>query len=870
MSLPTGTVTFLFTDMEGSTRLWRDDHGRMSRAQASHDALLRQVVARHGGVVFKTAGDSACAAFPTAAGAAAAAIEGQLGLASSADTTGIAVRMVLCTGEAEARDGDYFGLVLSRAARLVRAAHGGQILAAGTTALLLRDSLSPPATLRDLGRCRLKDLHDAEHVWQLVHPDLPSEFPPLAALDAVPNNLPLLLTSFIGRERELAQIQEMLRSGRMVTLTGAGGCGKTRLALQAAAHLAVSFPDGAWLVELAALSDGALLPAAAAAALGAAIPAGSDPASALLEWAAGRELLLLLDNCEHLLEDCASLAESLLRRCPRVRILATSREPLQIAGERRCRVPSLSLPDDPGDWRLLAESESGRLFQERARAASEGFAITPENAAAVASICRRLDGIPLAIELAASRIGMLTPQEVDKRLGDRFRLLRGGPRTVLPRQQTLHAAIEWSYDLLSEPERKLLARLSVFASGWTVEAAEVVCSDDVLDEHSILDLLERLCDKSLVVVDPGSQGGSRQRLLESIREYAAERLGEAGEVEALRQRHRDWFLRLAEQAAPRLQQPEQKLWLDRLDADHDNLRAAFAWSVEPEVRLRLCVALHRFWLVRGHYAEGRGRLEGTLARAGQASELHRARGHNALGILAWASADYAAAREEFSASLALFEEMGDRDQQARQRANLGIIAFSMGEFAEARENLTRSLAVFRELGDWGPAAMVTCNLGALEREAGSLAAARPLLEESAALFRSQGDKASLATAVHNLAGVALREGNPEGALEPLREALQLLRDLGDPRGLVLAVDTLGQALALQGRDQEAAEALIAAECLARRHGVPFSAPEADEHASVLAAIASRLGPADLAAVQDRAQALTLEQASRLAEASKRT
>jgi predicted ATPase/class 3 adenylate cyclase len=530
--LPVGTVTFLFTDIEGSSKLWEQYPDAMSAALAQHNALLRQVIEAHRGYIFKLWGDAVYAAFDRATDALNAAVEAQRELSrrSWGKLGSVRVRMALHTGAAEARDGDYFGPTLNRCARLLAAAHGGQILLSAATEELVRDALPPGVSLHSLGQHRLKDLQRPEHIFQVVHPDLPREFSSLRTLNAVPNNLPIQLTSFIGREREMREVKALLTQTRLLTLTGSGGCGKTRLALQVAADLLEDYPDGVWFIDLSVLTDPALVPGTVVATLGIHEEPGRPALTTLAEALKPRTLLLILDNCEHLVGACAQLAETLLQTCPNLRIVATSREALGIAGEVAWRVPSLSLPQPhelahPDSLARITQYEAIRLFIERAEAASSDFRVTPHNLRAIVQICQRLDGIPLAIELAAARVKALSVEQIASRLDDRFRLLTGGSRTALPRQQTLRAMMDWSYELLNERERTLFRRLSAFAGGFTLEAAEAVCADEQIPSYEIVDLLTNLVSKSLVVFRDEE---ARYKLLETVRQYARDKLLETG------------------------------------------------------------------------------------------------------------------------------------------------------------------------------------------------------------------------------------------------------------------------------------------------------------------------------------------------------
>ncbi|MFN8473690.1 MAG: adenylate/guanylate cyclase domain-containing protein [Anaerolineae bacterium] len=616
---PSGTVTFLFTDIEGSTQLWERFPQAMQTALARHDALLQQTIEGHSGYVFKTVGDAFCAAFTTASDGLHAALAAQRALSTEAwgDVGAIRVRMALHTGAAEERDADYFGPPVNRVARLLSAGAGGQVLLSGVTFELLKGMLPEGCTFRDLGDHHLKDLGQPEHVYQLLAADLPSDFPPIKTLDTFPNNLPVELTSFIGREREMAEVKSLLANARLLTLIGPGGTGKTRLSTQLAADLLTTFPDGAWLVELAPLADPALVLQTVAATFNLRERPGLALNDMLHGYLRHKRLLLLLDNCEHLVEACARLADTLLRVCPLLRVVASSREALGISGETIFRVPALSLPDaDGATTDALRCSEAAQLFVERAAAAQPRFALTDRNAGAVAQICRRLDGIPLALELAAARVRVLSAEQIAARLDDRFRLLTGGSRTALPRQQTLRALIDWSYDLLPDEERALLRRLSVFVGGWTLEAAEAVTGDP-----DTLDRLAQLVDKSLVQVDEDG-GDARYGLLETIRQYARDRLLEAGDAEEVRDAHLRYFLGLAEATSPGIAFPPLGIAsqdsLDRCEREKDNLRAAMEWAVEkdPEVSLRLATALASFWIVYGYRREAAPLMRTALGPPG--------------------------------------------------------------------------------------------------------------------------------------------------------------------------------------------------------------------------------------------------------------
>ena len=676
------------------------------------------------------------------------------------------VRLALHAGTAERRGGDYFGAALSRAARLLGAAWGGQtVVSEATAGLLGADGLPEGAFLRSLGRHRLKDLTQPQEIFHLAHPDLPDDFPPPRSLESFQHNLPGQLTSFVGREHEMGQARAGLTTSRLVTLTGTGGAGKSRLAVQVAADALDDFPDGAWLVELAPLSDPALVPQAVAGVLGLGEEAGRGLSQTLTDALRPKALLLVLDNCEHLVDACARLAESLLRSCPKLRILATSREALDIPGERTLPVSSLSLSAASlaATPASLAASGAVRLFVERAASARPGFRLDETNAGAIARICADLDGLPLALELAAARVKVLSPEQIAGRLDDRFRLLSGGSRTALPRQQTLRALIDWSYDLLPPPEQTLLRRLSVFSGGWSLDAAETVCAGGDVEDWEVLDLLSHLVAKSLVIVEPPEDGQVRYRMLQNLRRYGSERLAEAGEADALRGHHLAWHLAFAEDAAPRLTGPDQADWLNRLARDHDNLRAALDTARDApdgaESELRLAGALWRFWHVRGYLSEGRQRFASALARADEAPPAVRAQALGGAGILAWAQQDYREAESRCEASLALWLGMDNKPKAAAALNTLALVAEYQGDYGQARSRYEMSLEIFEEANDDRPGRRTAWqSLGRWPWRKGMSEKAIELFDRGLALHRSLGDDFGVANTLHNLGEIAYKQG----------------------------------------------------------------------------------------------------------------
>jgi predicted ATPase/class 3 adenylate cyclase len=899
--LPTGTVTFLFTDIEGSTRLWEQHPAAMREALARHDALLRGAIEAHGGHVFKTVGDAFYAAFGTASGAVAAALEAQRALqgeepgsreAGEPGSKGareqgdrgageqggasepvpsplpaLRVRMALHTGAGEERNGDYFGPPVNRVARLLSVANGGQILLSLATAALARDELPEGARLRASGELRLRDIEQAERVFQLLHPELPADFPALQSLETLPNNLPRQLTSFIGREREMSEVRRLLSGGdpgcSLLTLTGPGGCGKTRLALQVAADLLEQYPDGIWLVELALLSDPSLVPQAIASELEVREEAGRALTETLVDTLRPKTLLLLLDNCEHLLPECAQVAAALLRHCPRLRILATSREGLGVGGETTYLVPSLALPDPKRlpPVERLTQYEAVRLFIDRAVAAAPSFNVTNRNAPAVAQTCHRLDGIPLAIELAAARVKALPVEQIAERLDDRFQLLTGGSRTALPRQQTLRALIDWSYDLLVAEEQELFRRVSVFVGGFTLEAAEAVCADESsgfrghgsaervsalppstlnpqLSTGEVLDLLSGLVDRSLLMAQD-EDGRVRYQMLETLRQYAREKLATSGALETMQARHMAWYLQFAEEAERKLRGSEQAWWLERLETEHENLRAALGWrlgAVDGSA-LRLAAALWWFWHVRGHFAEGREWLAAALAgadvtlavrdwrsdaagpspgaRGGKSILGARAKALNGASVLARNQGDYQAARALSQESLAIKRELGDKQGIAASLNTLATLALSHGEYSAARPAYEESLAIERELGNRQGVTASLIGLANVAVEQGDYETARALHDESLVIKRELGDRRGIATSLAGLGTVAFCLGDAGAARAFHEESLAIRRQLGDRRGIAASLSQLGSVATAQG-DHETAAALLEESLTLRR------------------------------------------------------
>jgi predicted ATPase/DNA-binding NarL/FixJ family response regulator len=692
--------------------------------------------------------------------------------------------------------------------------------------------------------------------------------PHAAAGKALLGGLPVALTSFVGRGRELAEVERLLAGGtRLLTLTGPGGCGKTRLALEAASNVAGGFEDGAWWVGLASISDPDLVPRAVASALDIREVPGRSLIEVLVEHLKAKKTLLVLDNCEHLVEACAALAGALLPSCPKLRILATSREALGIAGESVWLVPSLSLPDDPQRLPPAEELvcyEAVRLFVERAEAVSSGFGLTEGNAAAVARVCRRLDGIPLAIELAAARAKVLSVEQIAGRLDDSFRLLTGGDRVALPRQRTLRATMDWSHDLLSEEERVLFRRLSAFAGGFALGTAEAVCSGDSLAEDDMLDLLSRLVDKSLVMAR--ERGGEmRYRLLETVRQYASGKLEEAGETEAVRRAHASFFLARAEEAEPKIEPKnntaDRRPWLERLEAEHDNLRAALRWALEssPQTGLRLANALYWLWYHRGYQGEARDWFEGALAAAPAARTAARAKALQCAGYLAWAQGDHPVARSRLEESVEIWRGLGGGSGLGHALWVLALEMLDRGEPDVARSLAGESVRIFRTVGDEPGVAHSLANLGAIVLNQGDHALATSLLEESVAISRKLGDDWMLSLPLRNLGVAAFQQGDHGRAAVLIQESLALLRKLGEKWYISRNLECLAAVASAQGDHERAARLFGAGEAL--REALGTSAPYylVDYDRSVAAARAA-LGEESFAAAWARGREMTHEQA----------
>jgi predicted ATPase/class 3 adenylate cyclase len=855
-NLPTGTVTFFFSDIEDSTHLWEMHPRGMREALARHDEILRTAVARNGGAVIKTTGDGLHAVFSTAQGAAAAAMESQKLLAGeswpSITQDVVKVRIGIHTGEAQERDGDYFGTAVNRAARIMAIGHGGQVLLSSVTAALCDGQGQEEITLSDLGQVRLRGLARPEHVFQLDVQGLRAAFPPLRTDAAVSGNLPQQLTTFIGREEEKEAVSRLLSTTRLLTLTGPGGTGKTRLSLEVAGELQDRYANGAWLVELAPLSDPAAVPSAVAGLWDLGENSMLSLEQVLADYLRGKEILLILDNCEHLVAACARLAADLLAAAPRLTILASSREGLGITGETTYHLPTLRTPEsDIDDLESLQAFESIQLFIDRARAVRPGFTLTANNGPAVGRIVRRLDGIPLAIELAAARLKILPPEQLAERLDDRFRLLTGGSRTALPRQQTLRALIDWSYNLLDEEERWFLRQMSVFAGGWTLEAAEFVVekadlgdvsqpgnlrglnqnteTDNLLSKNlasfDAFDLLANLLNKSLIVLEE-EDGRARYNFLETIRQYARDRLFEAGEGPAARERHLDYFAAMVlENLAPgsdetyltlysAIGSPEMFDWVARMRPEIDNIRAAQQWALQsdPERALAMAIKLPFFFLFVNPAPEARQILVEALQAVEALDPAEGERGHIRRIMLLqgglWNGNLLIGLGRNREAAQTLETVVGATREfdQAKLLAialSLKALALSFLNDPAAYETAAEALAIFEKIGDERMMGMSLSTMAAVKTLEGDLETAQVLKERIKRLKTGEYNSLGNTLQIVSLAGMASKNNEFEEAEELLQLAREQFERLGSLNFRTMVESEIGHLRRRRGDDATA-------------------------------------------------------------------
>jgi predicted ATPase/class 3 adenylate cyclase len=806
---PSGTVTFLFSDIEGSTQRWESERIAMQGAVRRHDALIRKAIEARAGYVFKTIGDAFCAAFARAEEAVAAAVDAQraLSVEDFSAVDGVRVRMALHTGTTDERDGDYFGPAVNRVARLLAIGHGGQVLVSGVTADLLQGAMPPEIALRDLGEHRLKDLTQPDRVFQLVAPGLVESFPAPRSLRDLPNNLPRALTSFVGRDEVLADVKALVAKAPLVTLVGTGGAGKTRTALQVGADLLEGSRGGVWLVELAPVADPSLVTTVVAQVVGVRESANRSLLDSLLSYLKKKQVVIILDNCEHVVTEARSVAAAIVRNCPDVRILATSRESLNVGGERVYRIPSLAVPPASRTLNVTESLEYGAivLFFDRAVASDSQFALSEDNVGWVAEICRRLDGIPLAIELAAARVKVLAPRQLAQKLDERFQLLTGGDRSGLPRQQTMRALIDWSYDLLSEQEQALFRRLSIFAGDFTLEVAgDVRRVGTGLDELASFEMLSSLVDKSLVQVDL-TKSDAHYRVLESTRQYAREKLVECGEYDAIARAHAEAYLKLAEQLERTWATTPELEWVASLQLE--NWRAALEWAFgargDALAGQRLSGVLRQAWL---YLAVAEGRRWVRIARdtvddrtpPSVAARLDLAEAQIDAAF-AQRKASHAAAER----ALARYRQLDDQQGIAEAQRYIGRALSTQGRVAEGEEFLRAALAGFRRLDNRRLIALALRDLGVARSEAGDVAGARALLAEALPIFKETAADRQVATVTANLASAEFHGGDAQKALQLHGEALAAHRAFSDTRFIANDLSSMAAYLLALARWDEA-------------------------------------------------------------------
>jgi predicted ATPase/class 3 adenylate cyclase len=829
-TLPSGTVTFLFTDIEGSTRLWQEYPQQMKAALLRHDEILKAAIEASGGYVFKTVGDAFHATFDKAIDGLKGAVHAQLAIGAETwdPRTPVKVRMALHTGEAVERDNDYFGPTLNRSARLESIGYGGQILVSLVCAELVRDMLPDDVSLKEMGRRRLKDLTRPEEVYQVVHPELRPDFPPLKSLDLHQHNMPVQPTALIGREAEIAVVRSMLSSPAepIVTLTGPGGMGKTRLALQVGAEVVEHFEHGVFFVDLSSIEDPELMPAAIGQALHLKESGNRPYVAVLSEFLKDRHILLILDNLEQIMASRDQIV-TLTGACGGVKVIVTSREALRVRGEKVFNVPPLALPDlrpdERQDIETTSQYEAVRLFIERARAAKQNFRISNNNAPAVAEICVRLDGIPLAIELAAARIRMLSPEAILARLEHSLSLLKGGMNDLPVRQQALRATIDWSYNMLDDEHKRLFRSLTVFKGGFTLDAAESVFTDTP-EDADLFQGIESLVDKSFVFPEETGTGEPRFHLLETMREYGIEKLKERGAFESLRDLHAGYFKSLVAALCPSLRGRELKGCLDQLDQDYGNIRDALSWlhiQDKSQQALEICGQIWRFWQIRGHLTEGREQTEKALRFGKDQDEQLRALALLGAGNLAKEQGDYKRALAALGTSYRIFNTTGNRENTYRSLHEIGWVQYWMNELdkaqksyqlgkklagessddymvarfdlgigavcwrnqqiPQARAHYEGSMSVFRRHDDRQMEAQVLCNLGIIDREEGKLGAAKAQYERAMKILVDIDDQPTLRVVLNNLGDISLMQSDSENARTHYQSLLRLAMKVGDVR-----------------------------------------------------------------------------------------
>ncbi|MGB7873842.1 MAG: adenylate/guanylate cyclase domain-containing protein [Anaerolineales bacterium] len=817
---PSGTVTFLFTDIEGSTKLAQEYPGDMPALLARHNEILDQAIVSHDGFLFRTGGDAYCVSFHNSIDALNAALEAQRLLDREAwSPATIKVRMGIHTGAAKFEgESNYSGYAtLALVQRIMSVGHGGQVLISQTVHDLLDGNLPEDVQLMDMGERNLKDMLRPEHLYQLAVPDLQKEFPPLNTLRTINHNLSTNLSSFIGRERELSGVKERLEQSRLLTLIGPGGTGKTRLSYQAGSESLSDYKEGVWLIELAPLSDSALIVQTIASVFGLRESPGRPLADLVIDYLRAKQLLLILDNCEHLIDACARLADQLLRHCPNLKVLASSREALGINGEAVYRVPSLSLPEQVEPTRdAVLSCESAQLFVERVSAANPNFKLTDENASSVAQICLRLDGIPLALELAAARVRVLSVEQIAERLDDRFRLLTGGSRTALPRQQTLRALIDWSYDLLSEPEKALFRRLAVFVGGWTLEAAEKVCSGDGVDEYEVLDLLAQLVDKSLVIAEE-RDGNIRYYRLETIRQYAREKLLETDESVVVRNYHLDFYIDMTIRNDEEYINPRQDDVFKKMISEYDNMRSALSWAVESNLEKAMILLTSAStiwpWILQGKITDANEWCKRILSRLNSLSheeldeikDVSKLKAHvlNRYAQVLMNMGNHQASRVAVEESIKLAQEINNQEILAEALATFGHCALYGGDPEAALEAAEKSIDIceregYTKLLFWAFDAMIH-----IHTQTDRKPEAAGYHKKAIDLLKKAGVPVDPISTAVGLIEDPFIDNDLDGALKYMNNAIAIVTERNDKYGLTFMQSNFAHALREHGEFEKA-------------------------------------------------------------------
>lgn len=830
MKIPSGTVTFLFTDIEGSTMLAQKFPEKYPAALLKHNSILRDGVESHNGFTFKTIGDAFCCAFEDAADAVKAAVSIQKNIASEEwGDAAIKIRIGMHSGDAQWVDKDYNGYVtLARTQRILSSAFGEQIVISNDTFELARNKITEEILFRNLGERRLKDLVQPVRLFQIQTSGLREDFPPLNTLDARPNNLPVQLTSFIGREEEMKQIKNALKESRLLTLIGPGGTGKTRSALQIAADVIDDYTNGVWFIELASKSEKDFLANAVAQVLG--IPESNSISAedSLIEFLKEKNLLIILDNCEHIVDACAALAEKLLKSCNQIKILATSRESLRISGERTHKTSSLLFPDPKNNETPaeLTQYESVRLFVERALSVNPDFRVTDKNAKALAGICYQLDGIPLAIELAAARVKILSLEKIQQRLNDNFKLLAGNNRSLMPRQQTLRALIDWSYDLLNEYEKILWSRLSVFSSGWTLEAAEKICADDADEELLIIEHLQNLAEKSIVIYDEENE---RYKMLETIRQYGSEKLKEGTEYKEIVMKHLHFFTSAAGEISSKITGTDLLQGMKLADSEYGNIEKSLRNSLEfgcIEEGLRIAGSMGSYWFKRGYIREGLRWIERVLEKSTDIKNFSKAKTLIQAGTLSRHSGEYEQSLKYYYESLKIYDEAKNIAGKGNVYSHIGCIFVEQGKFDEALDMFDQAMQICKKEDNQTGTINLLNNIGnALKKGKGDFKKIKQIHEDGLALSRKTGNKNLIFGALNGLGNILLLDTeNFNEASKYFEECLSISKETGDKPEMAQTLNNLG-ALAILNEDYKKAESLFN-ECLAisRDAGMKFGIP----------------------------------------------